>query len=90
MDHETGHRRDDGIGHEERLDNSESGTAHPRSFEERSYFKRAREVRNGTWHAVAVPVKLSWLQDNESELDILDYDTCQAWPAGFPAWQREV
>jgi hypothetical protein len=79
-------------GNDSRLDNSETGPAHPRSFEKRLYYKRAKKLCDGTWRAVAVSVsvKLSWLQDNETELDVLDYDTRQAWPAGFPACQREV
>jgi hypothetical protein len=66
------------------------GVAHPRSFQNRAYFKRAREARDGVWRTVAVPVRLSWLQDNETELDILDYDPHQGWPAEFPVWGREV
>jgi hypothetical protein len=85
MDHEPCHR----VGQEERLNSSEVGPAHPRSFQKRQYFKRAKKLRDGVWCAVAVSVKLSWLQDNET-LDILGCDIYQAWPAGFPAWRREV
>jgi hypothetical protein len=81
---------DDEAGDDSRLDNSDTGPAHPRSFQKRLYYKRARKLCDGTWRAVAVSAKLSWLRDNETELDILDYDTRQAWPAGFPAWQREI
>ena len=76
--------------HEERLNNSEAGPAHSRSFQNRRYYKRARKFCDGVWRAVGVPVKLSWLEDNETELDILDYNTCQAWPAGSPAWRRDA
>jgi hypothetical protein len=41
-------------GNDSRLDNSETGPAHPRSFEKRLYYKRAKKLCDGTWRAVAV------------------------------------